>query len=90
MDEEIKAIMKNDIWELTTLLKGHKEIGVKQVYKTKGNAKGEIERHKISLVAKCYRLQASIDYDEVFAHIARLVTIRLIISLATQKEQKIF
>ena len=29
MDEEIKVIIKNDIWELTTLLKGHKTIGVK-------------------------------------------------------------
>ena len=40
MDEEIKAIMKNDTWELATLPKGHQEIGVKWVYKAKKNAKG--------------------------------------------------
>ncbi|KAH9687903.1 hypothetical protein KPL70_014941 [Citrus sinensis] len=90
MDEEIKAIVKNDTWELTTLPKGHKAIGVKWVYKTKRNAKGEIERHKARLVAKGYSQKAGINYDEVFAHVARLETIRLIISLAAQNKWKIF
>ena len=90
MDEEIKAIVKNDTWELTTLPKGHKAIGVKWVYKTKRNAKGEIERHKARLVAKGYSQKAGIDYDEVFAPVARLETIRLIISLAAQNKWKIF
>ncbi|KAE8658327.1 Meiotic recombination protein DMC1-like protein [Hibiscus syriacus] len=51
-------------WELTSLPKGHKAIGVKWVYKTKQNAKGEIERHKARLVAKGYSQKAGIDYDE--------------------------
>ncbi|KAH9648378.1 hypothetical protein KPL70_025559 [Citrus sinensis] len=90
MDEEIKAIVKNDTWELTILPKGHKAIGVKWVYKTKRNAKGEIERHKARLVAKGYSQKAGIDYDEVFAPVARLETIRVIISLAVQNKWKIF
>ncbi|KAE8728448.1 hypothetical protein F3Y22_tig00004355pilonHSYRG00008 [Hibiscus syriacus] len=89
MDEEIKAIEKNDTWELTSLPKGHKAICVKWVYKTKQNAKGEIERHKARLVAKGYSQKAGIDYDEVFAPVARLETIRLIISLAAQNKWKI-
>ncbi|KAE8681124.1 hypothetical protein F3Y22_tig00111342pilonHSYRG00188 [Hibiscus syriacus] len=89
MDEEIKAIEKNDTWELTSLPKGHKAIGVKWVYKTKQNAKGEIERHKARLVAKGYSQKAEIDYDEVCAPVARLETIRLIISLAAQNKWKI-
>ena len=52
MDEEIKSIEKNDTWERVSLPKGHKAIGVKWVYKTKKNAKGEIERYKARLVAK--------------------------------------
>ena len=82
MDEEIQAIVKNDTWELTTLPKGHKAIGVKWVYKTKRNAKEEIERHEARLVAKGYSQKDDINYDEVFALVARLKTIRLIISLA--------
>ncbi|KAH9790789.1 hypothetical protein KPL71_003509 [Citrus sinensis] len=64
MDEEIKAIVKNDTWELTTLPKGHKAIDVKWVYKTKRNAKGEIERQKARIVAKGYSQKAGTDYDE--------------------------
>ncbi|KAH9670907.1 hypothetical protein KPL70_017154 [Citrus sinensis] len=66
MDKEIKAIVKNDTWELTTLPKGHKVIGVKWVYKTKRNVKGEIKRHKVRLVAKGYSQKAGIDCDEIF------------------------
>ena len=72
MDEEVKSIEKNDSWELVSLLKGHKAIGVKWEYKTKKNAKGEIERYKAGLVAKGYNQKAGINYDEMFAPIARL------------------
>ena len=84
MDEEIKAIKKNDTWELASLPKEHKAIYVKWVYKAMKNAKGEVERHKARLVAKGYNQRASIDYDEVFAFVARLETVRLTISLAAK------
>ncbi|KAJ4703078.1 Retrovirus-related Pol polyprotein from transposon TNT 1-94 [Melia azedarach] len=89
MNEEIKAIVKNDTWELVSLSKGHKAIGVKWVYKAKQNSKGEIERYTARLVAKGYSQRAGIDYDEVFAPVARLETVRLIISLAVQNKWKI-
>ena len=89
MDDEIKAIEKNDTWELTSLPKGHKAIGVKWVYKAKKNAKGEVERYKARLVAKGFKQRYGIDYEEVFAPVARLETIRLIISLAAQNRWKI-
>ncbi|KAM1588480.1 hypothetical protein ACFX10_027488 [Malus domestica] len=89
MDEEIEAIQKNDTWELAILLKGHKAIRVKWVYKTKKNANGEVERYKARLVANGYSQRARIDYDEVFAPVARLETIRLLISLAAQNKWKI-
>ncbi|GKD47730.1 retrovirus-related pol polyprotein from transposon TNT 1-94 [Tanacetum coccineum] len=57
MEEEIKSIEKNDTWELTTLLKGQKAIGVKWVYKAKKNAKCEVEKYKTGLVAKGYKLK---------------------------------
>ena len=69
--------------------KGHKAIGVKWVYKVKKNVKGEIEKDKARLVAKGYSKKTWIDYDEVFAPIARLETISLIISLAAQNKWKI-
>lgn len=44
MVKEIKAVEKNNTWELVSLPKGVKAIGVKWRYKAKRNAKGEIER----------------------------------------------
>ncbi|XP_070050183.1 uncharacterized protein [Nicotiana tomentosiformis] len=84
MEEEIESIEKNNTWELTTLPKGHRTIGLKWVYKTKKNDDGDVERYKARLVAKGYKQRQDIDYEEVYAPVARMETIRLLISLAVQ------
>ncbi|XP_057506547.1 uncharacterized mitochondrial protein AtMg00820-like [Actinidia eriantha] len=85
MDQEMQAIERNDTWELMALPSGGKSIGVKWVFKTKFNKNGEVDKYKARLVAKGYCQQYGIDYAEVFAPVARLDTIRLVISLAAQK-----
>eukprot|EP00268_Persea_americana_P066488 TRINITY_DN9059_c1_g1_i12.p1 TRINITY_DN9059_c1_g1~~TRINITY_DN9059_c1_g1_i12.p1 ORF type:complete len:238 (-),score=67.70 TRINITY_DN9059_c1_g1_i12:459-1172(-) len=55
MDNEIKSIEKNQTWELTDLPKGKKTIGVKWVFRTKLNEKGEVDKHKARLVAMGYK-----------------------------------
>jgi len=47
MNEEIRAIERNNMWELTDLPKGARPIGVKWVYKMKINTDGEVERYKV-------------------------------------------
>jgi len=59
-----------------------KPIGVKWIYKRKKNVKGEVKRYQARLVAKDYIQKHEIDYEEVFALVARLETIRLIIATA--------
>ena len=90
MDEEMHVIEKNDTCKLTNLLENKKAIGVKWIYKTKKNAKGEVQRFKARLVAKVYKQKEGIDYGEVLAPVARLETIRLMISLAEQHRWKIY
>ncbi|PRQ23286.1 putative RNA-directed DNA polymerase [Rosa chinensis] len=90
MDDEIHAIEKNDTWELTSLPEGKAAIGVKWVYKTKYKPNGDVDRFKARLVAKVYKQKPGIDYLEVFASVARLDTVRMVISLAAHNCWKIF
>lgn len=70
--------------ELTNLPKGHKSIGVKLVYKTKFNADGKMDKYKARLVIKGYKQEYVIGYKEVFAPVARLGTIELVILVVAQ------
>ena len=90
MQEEINSIEKNKTWELVDLPEGYKPIGVKWVYKTKFNTDCKVEKYKARLVAKGYKEKAGIDYDEVFAPVARQETIRLVLSLAAQNSWSVF
>jgi hypothetical protein len=90
MDNEIESIEANDTWELTTLPKGVKAVGVKWIFKTKFNEKGNVDKHKARLVAKGYTQKHGIDYNEVFAPVARWDTIRVILSLAAHRQWSIY
>lgn len=54
------------------------------MYKVKKKANGEVERYKARLVAKGYKKKHGVDYEEVFAPVVRLETIRLLVALAAQ------
>jgi hypothetical protein len=90
MEEELHAIQKNNTWELTTLPSNQKAIGVKWVYKIKHTAEGEVSRYKARLVDKGYKQKYGIDYEEVFAPVARLDTVRLLIVLVAHHNWKIY
>lgn len=85
MDKEIQSIEKNGTWNLSKLPAGHKAIGLKWVFKLKKNADGEIVKHKVRLVAKGYVQKHGVDYEEVFAPVAGLDTVKFILALAANR-----
>ena len=89
MEVEIKSIEDNETWELVSLPNGAKVIGVKWVYKTKLNEKGEVDKYKARLVAKGFHQTHGVDFHEVFSPVARWDTIRLIIAIAAQRRWKV-
>ncbi|GKV24501.1 hypothetical protein SLEP1_g34108 [Rubroshorea leprosula] len=64
MLEEMKAIEKNNTWELANLPQGQKAIDVKWVFKTKMKSNGEIKRHRARLVARGFEQRPGHDYKE--------------------------
>jgi hypothetical protein len=85
MIEEIDSIMSNKTWRLVPLPPGHHPIGLNWVFKLKKNVAGEVIKHKARLVAKDYVQQQGMDFDEVFAPIARIESVRLLLALAAQE-----
>nr|GEW82899.1 ribonuclease H-like domain, reverse transcriptase, RNA-dependent DNA polymerase [Tanacetum cinerariifolium] len=89
MKAELDSINRNNTWELTTLPTGHKAIRLKWVFKTKKDANGDIIKHKARLVAKGYIQQHVIDFEEVFAPVARMETIRLLLAIAATNKWEV-
>ena len=85
MEEEIYVIEKNKTWELVENPKDKDVIGVKWIYKTKLNPDGSIQKNKVRLVAKGYSQQPESNFQETFASVARLDTIRTLIALVASK-----
>jgi transposase InsO family protein len=90
MNQEIDSIEKNKTWDLVDLPTHKKSIGVKWVYKTKLNEKGQIEKHKARLVAKGFSQQPGTDYGETFAPVARLDTVRTLLAIAAQHKWQVY
>uniref|UniRef100_A0ACD5WTY3 Uncharacterized protein n=1 Tax=Avena sativa TaxID=4498 RepID=A0ACD5WTY3_AVESA len=87
--EELTSIEGNNTWSLTDLPAGHRLIGLKWVYKIKRDADGSVAKHKARLVAKGYVQREGVDFDEVFAPVARLDSVRLLIAIAAKLDWKL-
>ncbi|PKA62339.1 putative mitochondrial protein [Apostasia shenzhenica] len=90
MQEELDQFKRNDNWELVPRPKDHSIIDTKWVFRNKLNDSGTIIRNKARLVAKGFTQIKGIDFEEIFAPVARLEAIRLLILFACLKDFKLF
>ncbi|CAN1850045.1 Retrovirus-related Pol polyprotein from transposon TNT 1-94 [Linum perenne] len=85
MNDELAALEKNHTWEVVPRPVGATIIGSKWVYTTKFNPDGSLARYKARLVAQGFRQQYGVDYDETFAPVAKMQTVRTLLALASQR-----
>ncbi|GJV91386.1 putative ribonuclease H-like domain-containing protein [Tanacetum coccineum] len=83
MQEELLQFKIQKVWILVDLPFGKKAIGTKWVYRNKKDERGVVVRNKARLVAQGHRQEEGIDYDEVFAPVARIEAIRIFLAFAS-------
>ncbi|GKB00142.1 retrovirus-related pol polyprotein from transposon TNT 1-94 [Tanacetum coccineum] len=90
MQEELNQCIANDVWELVPQPKNMTIIGTKWVFRNKLDENGVVSRNKARLVAQGYNQKEGIDYNETYALVARLESIRIFLAYACALDFKLF
>ena len=83
MLDEYKSIMKNNVCDIVPKPKGKSIVSSKWLYKIKHAADGSVEKYKARFMARGFSQKEGIDYDEIFAPVAKYTSIRTFMSLAS-------
>ncbi|GJV05653.1 putative ribonuclease H-like domain-containing protein [Tanacetum coccineum] len=85
MQDELLQFKLLKVWTLVDLPRDKWAIGTKWVFRNKKDERGIVVKNKARLVAQGYTQEEGIDYDEVFAPVARIEAIRLFLAYASFK-----
>lgn len=83
VDEKYYALMKNETQDLIELLEGRKAIGTKWVFCIKRKANGDIDKYWAKVVAEGFFQTKGLDFNETFALVAKLPSIKMLLALIT-------
>jgi hypothetical protein len=90
MSDELAALERTSTWDLVPLPPGAVPITCKWVYKVKTRSDGSVERYKARLVARGFQQEHGRDYDETFAPVAHMTTIRTLVVVAAVRRWSLF
>ena len=81
MEDEMRSMSANHVWDLENIPKGAKTMGCKWVYKIKYDSNGNVEKYKARLVAKGFTQREGIDYNQTFSPVSCKDSFRIIMAL---------
>ena len=90
MHEEHHQFILNDVWELVPRPKDVNVIGTKWIFKNKSDEHGTMIRNKSRLVGQGYTQVEGVDFDETFAPVARLESIKILLAIACYLNFKLY
>jgi len=90
MHDELHQFTRNDVWTLFPRHAEHNIIGTKCIFKNKTDKHGTVVRNKARLVAQGYTQIKGVDFYETFAPVARLQSIRILLSIACHLGFKLY
>ena len=88
--EEIRALLKNQTWDTVQLPAGKSTVDCKWIFTVKYTSEGKIERYKARLVARGFTQCYGVDYEETFAPVAKLKTVRVLLSIAVNLDWPLY
>jgi transposase InsO family protein len=89
MQEELNNFARNEVWNLVPR-PNQNILGTKWVFRNKQDEHGVVTRNKARLVAKGYSQVEGLDFDETYAPVARLESIRILLAYATYHGFKLY
>jgi hypothetical protein len=89
MQEELNNFTRNEVWHLVPR-PNQNVVGTKWVFRNKQDEHGVVTRNKTRLVAKGYSQVEGLDFDETYAPIVRLESIRILLAYATYHSFKLY
>ena len=90
MEDEMKSMNANKVWDLEIIPKVAKTVDCKWVYKTKLDSQGNIERYKARLVTKGFKQREWIDYNETFSIVSCKDSFRIIMALVAHYDLELY
>jgi hypothetical protein len=87
MNKELNSLTKHKVWTVVDkLLPGRKAVSSRWLYRIKYNPDGSIAKYKSRLVARGFTQEAGVDYQDIFAPVARHTSLRIFLSLVASDD----